>query len=33
VCALVVFGVVVAILDGGDLRSVLARIRRGPRPS
>ena len=33
VCALVVFGVVVAVLDGGDLRSVLARIRRRLRPS
>ncbi len=32
-CALVVFGAVVALLDGGDLRSVLARIRRRLRPS
>ncbi|MGN6794404.1 MAG: murein biosynthesis integral membrane protein MurJ [Streptosporangiaceae bacterium] len=28
ICALAVFGGVVAMLDGGDLRSVLARIRR-----
>jgi putative peptidoglycan lipid II flippase len=33
VCALVVFGAVVAVLDGGDLRSLLGRIRRGLRPS
>ena len=33
VCALAVFGGVVAMLDGGDLRSVLARIRRRLRPS
>jgi putative peptidoglycan lipid II flippase len=33
VCALVVFGGVVAVLDGGDLRSLLARIRRRLQPS
>ncbi len=33
VCALVVFGAVVAMLDGGDLRSALARISRRLRPS
>lgn len=33
VCALAVFGGVVAVLDGGDLRSALARIRRRLRPS
>jgi peptidoglycan biosynthesis protein MviN/MurJ (putative lipid II flippase) len=27
-CALIVFGAVVAVLDGGDLRSALARVRR-----
>ncbi len=28
VCVLAAFGLVVAVLDGGDLRSVLARVRR-----
>lgn len=31
-CALVVFGAVVALLDGGDLRSLLSRIRRRAVP-
>ncbi len=33
VCGLAAFGAVVALLDGADLRSVLARVRRRARPS
>jgi hypothetical protein len=33
ICALVVFSGVVATLDGGELRGLLARIRRRLQPS